>query len=217
MEQAWTYGVNLTFDLPFGFEEPSTFSVEYFRTDFKNQWLADQEFMSHAPVPAILFYNLEGRSFTNTYQVDLTTDLFRGFTLLATFRYNQSKVDLKGQGLVDRPLTSKYKGVLNVQYTTPSENWVFDVTGQLNGPARIPSFAATEEDAYSPVFPMFFAQVTRKINKWEIYVGGENLLNYKQPNPIISADDPFSSAFNASVIWGPLMGIRVYGGLRFTL
>lgn len=217
LEQAWTYGVNLTFDLPFGFEDPATFSVEYFRTDFKNQLIADQEFMADAPVPAILFYNLEGRSFTNTYQADLTADIFRGFTLLATFRYNQSKVDLKGQGLVDRPLTSKYKGVLNVQYTTPSENWVFDVTGQLNGPARIPSFAATEEDAYSPVFPMFFAQVTRKINKWEIYVGGENLLNYKQPNPIISADDPFSSAFNASVIWGPLMGIRVYGGLRFTL
>lgn len=217
MEEAWTYGVNLTFDLPFGYEEPSTFSVEYFRTDFKNQIIADQEFMFNAPVPAVLFYNLEGRSYTNTYQADFTADLFRGFTLLATFRYNQSKVDLKGQGLVDRPLTSKYKGVLNLQYTTPSENWVFDVTGQLNGPARIPSFAATEEDAYSSVFPMFFAQVTRKINKWEIYVGGENLLNYKQPNPIISADDPFSPHFNASVIWGPLMGIRVYGGLRFTL
>jgi len=217
LEEAWTYGLNLTFDLPFGFEEASTFSVEYFRTDFKKQLIADQEIMWDAAVPSIVFYNLDGRSFTNTYQADLTTELFRGFTLLATFRYNQSKVELKGQGLVDRPLTSKYKGVLNLQYTTPSSTWVFDVTGQLNGPARIPSFKAIQEEVYSPVFPMFYAQITYKINKVEIYAGGENLLNYRQPNAILSADDPFSPSFNASVIWGPLMGTRIYGGLRFTL
>ena len=217
IEEAWTYGLNLTFDLPFGYEDASTFSVEYFRTDFKSQLIADQEFMWNDPVPSILFYNLDGRSYTNTYQADLTTELFRGFTLLATFRYNQSKVERKGKGLVDRPLTSKYKGVLNLQYTTPSGNWVFDVTGQLNGPARIPSSILDLEGTYSPVFPMFYAQITRKIKKVEIYAGGENLSNYRQPHPIISADDPFSPGFNASMVWGPLMGIRVYGGMRFTL
>jgi len=114
-------------------------------------------------------------------------------------------------------LTSRFKGVLNFQYTTPADTWVFDVTAQLNGPARIPAFAAGQEDHYSPVFPMFYAQITRKFNKVEIYAGGENLLNYRQPDPIISADDPFSERFNASIIWGPLMGMRVYAGMRLTL
>jgi outer membrane receptor protein involved in Fe transport len=217
MEEAWTYGLNLTLGLPFGREGSSTLSLEYFRTDFINQLIADQEFLSNAPVPSILFYNLEGRSFTNTWQADLTTEPFEGFSVLATFRYNDSKVDLKGQGLTDRPLTSRFKGVLNLQYTTPADTWVFDVTAQLNGPARIPAFAAGQEDRYSPVFPMFYAQITRKFNKVEVYAGGENLLNYRQPDPIIAADDPFSERFNASIIWGPLMGIRVYAGMRLTL
>ncbi|MDD3549742.1 MAG: TonB-dependent receptor, partial [Bacteroidales bacterium] len=216
-EEAWTYGLNLTLGLPFGREGSSTLSLEYFRTDFVNQLIADQEFLSYAPVPSILFYNLEGRSFTNTWQADFTTEPFDGFSVLATFRYNDSKVNMKGQGLRDRPLTSKFKGVLNLQYTTPADSWVFDVTAQLNGPARIPAFAAGGEDHYSPVFPMFFAQITRKFNKVELYAGGENLLNYRQPDPIISADDPFSGNFNASIIWGPLMGIRIYAGMRLTL
>ena len=217
IEEAWTYGLNLTLGLPFGREGSSSLSLEYFRTDFVNQLIADQEFLSNAPVPSILFYNLEGRSFTNTWQADFTTEPFDGFSVLATFRYNDSKVNMKGQGLRDRPLTSKFKGVLNLQYTTPADSWVFDVTAQLNGPARIPAFAAGGEDHYSPVFPMFFAQITRKFNKVELYAGGENLLNYRQPDPIISADDPFSENFNASIIWGPLMGIRIYAGMRLTL
>jgi len=217
IEEAWTYGLNLTLGLPFGREGSSSLSLEYFRTDFVNQLIADQEFLSNAPVPSILFYNLEGRSFTNTWQADFTTEPFDGFSVLATFRYNDSKVNMKGQGLRDRSLTSKFKGVLNLQYTTPADSWVFDVTAQLNGPARIPAFAAGGEDHYSPVFPMFFAQITRKFNKVELYAGGENLLNYRQPDPIISADDPFSENFNASIIWGPLMGIRIYAGMRLTL
>ncbi len=217
IEEAWTYGLNLTLGLPFGREGSSSLSLEYFRTDFVNQLIADQEFLSNAPVPSILFYNLEGRSFTNTWQADFTTEAFDGFSVLATFRYNDSKVNMKGQGLRDRSLTSKFKGVLNLQYTTPADSWVFDVTAQLNGPARIPAFAAGGEDHYSPVFPMFFAQITRKFNKVELYAGGENLLNYRQPDPIISADDPFSENFNASIIWGPLMGIRIYAGMRLTL
>ena len=217
MEEAWTYGLNLTLVLPFGHGGSSTLSLEYFRTDFINQLIADQEYLWNAQVPSILFYNLEGRSYTNTWQADFTTEPFDGFSVLATFRYNDSKVQLKGQGLVDRPLTSKFKGVLNLQYTTPRDTWVFDVTGQINGPARIPSFAADTEEKTSPVFPMFYAQVTRKLKNMDIYIGGENLMNYRQPDPIISADDPFSPQFNASIIWGPLMGIRVYAGMRLSL
>ncbi|HPW78831.1 MAG: catecholate siderophore receptor CirA [Bacteroidetes bacterium ADurb.Bin037] len=217
LEEAWTYGLNLTLELPFGHGEKSSLGLEYFRTDFMNQLIADQEYLWDAQIPSILFYNLEGRSFTNTWQVDFTTEPFKGFSVLATFRYNDSKVHLKGQGLTERPLTSKFKGVLNLQYTTPSDTWVFDVTAQLNGPARIPDFAAGTGQKYSPIFPMFYAQITKKINKVEIYAGGENLLNYRQPNPIISADDPFSPNFNAAIIWGPLMGIRIYAGMRLSL
>ena len=62
------------------------------------------------------------------------------------------------------------------------------------------------------------AQVTKKLGKcWELYVGGENLTNYKQDHPIISSENPTSKDFDASMVWGPLSGIRAYLGVRFQI
>ncbi|MDR2585771.1 MAG: TonB-dependent receptor [Prevotellaceae bacterium] len=210
MEQAWTYGLNLTGYFTVGFGERSSLSFDFFRSDFTKQVLIDQERDKHY----VWFYNLDGRSYTNTFQVDMMLEPIERLSILTTFRHTDAKVHLAGQGMVERPLTGKYKGVLNVQYATRMNIWTFDVTAQLNGPSRLPNFV---DGDYSPVYPMFFAQVTRKFRDIDIYLGGENLSNYKQPHPIIDADNPFSRDFNASVIWGPLMGIKAYIGLRFTL
>ena len=121
---------------------------------------------------------------------------------------------MDGQGLVNRPLMSKYKGVLNLQYATNLNKWTFDVTAQLNGPAPLPLFMGGGE---SEVYPMFFAQVTKKFRGVDVYVGVENIGNYMQENPIISANDPYSDDFNASMVWGPLMGRKFYAGMRLTL
>lgn len=209
IEDAWTYGANLTGYFPLGFEDASL-SFDYFRTDFNKQVIVDQEY----DLSKISIYNLDGRSYTNTYQVDLSVEPIERLTMLATIRYTDAKTTLKGQGLVDKPLTSRYKGVFNVQYATRMNIWTFDFTAQLNGPSRIPDFAGGGE---SPVYPMLFAQVTKKFRDLEVYVGAENLTNYKQENPILDAQNPYSENFNASIIWGPLMGTKVYAGLRFTL
>ncbi|MCL1973873.1 MAG: TonB-dependent receptor [Bacteroidetes bacterium] len=212
MEQAWTYGLNLTGYFKLGQGEKSSLSFDYFRSDFKKQVLVDQE----RDLDYIWFYNLDGPSYTNTFQVDLMLEPIERFSILTTFRYTDARVYLAEQGTVERPLMSKYKGVLNLQYATRMNIWTFDVTAQLNGPSRLPLFAQSKGE-YSPVYPMFFAQVTRKLRNVDIYVGGENLSNYRQPHPIIEAENPFSRDFNATVIWGPLMGIKLYAGLRFTL
>jgi len=209
IEDAWTYGANLTGYFPFGFEDASL-SLDYFRSDFNKQVVVDQEY----DLSKISIYNLDGKSYTNTYQVDLSVEPIERFTMLATFRYTDAKITLKGQGLVEKPLTSRYKGVFNIQYATRMNKWTFDFTAQLNGPSRIPDFAGGGE---SPVYPMLFAQVTKKLRDLEIYVGAENLTNYKQENPILDSQNPYSENFNASIIWGPLMGTKVYAGLRFTL
>ena len=164
----------------------------------------------------VLIYNLDGKSFTDSYQVDFSVEPIERLSVIATFRYTDAKVELQGQGLVDRPLMSKFKGVLNIQYATRMSKWTFDLTGQLNGKSRLPNFVEGEEQ-YSPMYPMLFAQITRKFKGLDLYVGGENLLNYKQSNPIISADNPFSPDFNSTAIWGPLSGFKAYVGLRFTL
>jgi outer membrane receptor for ferrienterochelin and colicin len=210
IEDAWTYGANMTFYFPFGYEEGSL-SLDYFRSDFNSQVIVDQEY----DLSAISVYNLDGRAYSNTYQVDLSLEPIERLTMMATYRYSDAKTTYKGQGLVEKPLTSRYKGVFNVQYATRMNIWTFDFTAQLNGPSRLPYFV--EGGGTSPVYTMLFAQITKRFRDLEVYVGGENLTNYKQKNAIIGASDPYSEDFNASLIWGPLMGIKVYAGLRYTL
>ncbi|MBR5056335.1 MAG: carboxypeptidase-like regulatory domain-containing protein, partial [Bacteroidales bacterium] len=202
MEDAWTYGGNVTFYLPFGFDEENTYlSFDYFHNDFLHQVIVDQE----AEAGYVDIYNLDGRSFTNTYQVDFNVDPFERFNVVATFRYTDARVTLQGQGLVERPMTSRYKGVLNLQYSTPMSKWVFDFTAQINGPMKLPWFAAEAWGMEtSPIYPMLYAQITRKFRGIDIYIGGENLTGFHQMDAILSAKNPFSPAFNASCVWGPL-------------
>lgn len=220
LEDAWTYGGNITFYLPFGYENNTYLSFDYFRNDFLKQVIVDQEF----DIVQALAYNLDGRSFTNTYQVDFSVDPIERFNIITTFRYTDAKVTLKGQGLVERPLTSRFKAVLNLQYATAMNKWTFDFTAQLNGKTKLPNFMAGQDkviekdgEYFSPIYPMFFAQITRKFRGIDLYVGGENLGNYRQKNAILNADQPFSEDFNASAIWGPLSGIKIYAGLRLTI
>lgn len=210
IEDAWTYGANMTFYFPFGYEEGSL-SFDYFRSDFNSQVIVDQEY----DLSAISIYNLDGKAYSNTYQVDFSIEPIERLTMMATYRYSDAKTTYKGQGLVEKALTSRYKGVFNIQYATRMNIWTFDFTAQLNGPSRLPYFV--DGGGTSPVYAMLFAQVTKRFRDLEVYVGGENLTNYKQKNAILGASDPYSEDFNASLIWGPLMGIKVYAGLRYTL
>ncbi|MBR7157867.1 MAG: carboxypeptidase-like regulatory domain-containing protein, partial [Bacteroidales bacterium] len=208
MEDAWTFGGNFTQYFKIGECENSFVSFDYFRSSFNDQLVVDWDKYSKNNLVAV--YNCHGRSFTDTYQFDLSVEPFKRFTAILTYRYTNAKIEMDGQGLVNRPLMSKYKGVLNLQYATNLNKWTFDVTAQLNGPAPLPLFMGGGE---SEVYPMFFAQVTKKFRGVDVYVGVENIGNYMQENPIISANDPYSDDFNASMVWGPLMGRKFYAGM----
>lgn len=236
LEDAWTWGGNVTFYLPFGAEDTETYlSFDYFHNDFNKQVIVDPE--ASSPL-GIAFYNLDGKSYTNTYQVDFSVNPLERFNITATFRYTDAKVTLRGQGLVERPMTSRYKGVLNMQYATAMNKWTFDFTAQINGPMRLPKYAAQVWGmTTSPVFPMLYAQITRKFKGIDVYAGVENILGYRQHHAIICAEQPFgplyevygssaayimrmptaSEVFDASSVWGPLMGRKIYIGVRYTL
>ena len=69
----------------------------------------------------------------------------------------------------------------------------------------------------SPAYVILNAQVTKYFKRWELYFGGENLTNYRQDDPIISPRNPFGEYFDATIVWGPIMGIKAYAGIRITL
>ena len=182
---------------------------------------------------AIDFYALDGRSFTDNYQLDFTVDPVERFTVTATFRYTNARMNLAGQGLVEKPMTSRYKGVLNLQYATNLNKWIFDFTASVNGPSKVYNFMRDLKDdegkllyknGMTPVYPLLYLQVTRRLKGVDIYIGGENLTNFTQKNIILGKSRDASGhvhasqkSFDASAIWGPLMGVKFYAGVRFTL
>lgn len=217
-EKAVTFGGSLTQSFKILKAADATLSLDYFRTSFDNAVIVDQEMDGES----IHIYNSDAPSTTDTYQADLTWKPGARFDIFATFRYTDSHMTLnRSDGStyeVERPLVSRYKTLLNVQYATNMRRWVIDATAQLNGSTRLPvQDGVVENSERSPAYPMFFAQISRRIGGWEIYTGCENIANYKQDNPIINADNPFTSGFNSSVVWGPLAGRKFYIGARFNL
>ncbi|MDR0687401.1 MAG: TonB-dependent receptor [Prevotellaceae bacterium] len=215
MEDAWTYGLSLIKYIRVDNQEKATVSMDFFHTSFASQLIADQEVSGNQ----IWVYNLNGTSYANTYQVDVNVEPVERLGIYATFRYSDTKVQLREVGFARKPLVDRFKGLLNVSYATKFNKWMFDVTAQINGQSRLPNSRHVPgvTDGYSPAYPMFYAQVTKRYRALEVYLGCENIANYMQSNPIISAANPSSSDFNASVVWGPLMGRKFYAGLRWTM
>lgn len=215
LEESWTFGGNATWYMPFDKSGKTWLSVDYFGSIFTNQ-----VFIEYTD-SEIHFSEMKDRpgsySRTHNFQVDFSTEPFRGFTVTLTGRYTDARQSLACQSDDVKPMTSRYKGVLNLQYATRLNKWIFDFTASVNGPCRVWDFMKGYEGGYSPVFPLLYAQITRRFKGWDIYFGGENLTNYRQPCPIIGYDAPFGPDFDASCVWGPVSGIKIYAGFRFTL
>jgi outer membrane receptor for ferrienterochelin and colicins len=204
-EEAWNYGVNFTWNFTL-FGEKAEFSADGYRTSFVKQVIADQDSLP----TALFFYNLSGKSYANSLQVQFTCSPLKRFTILAAFRYNDVKVT-ENNRLVQKSMVNQYKSLLSLGYATKFEKWKFDLTGQLNGPARIPGHGD------SPAWFNLLGQVTKKFRKFDIYLGGENLTNFRQNDPIEEYWKPYHTHFDASMAWGPVAGISVYAGIRLMI
>ncbi len=205
-EEAWNYGATASFDIDI-FEKCLIVNLEYYYTNFTNQVVTDLDSDAHK----VRFSNLDGISYSHTFQIDATYPFFEGFSLLGAFRYNDVKTTINGV-LREKPLTSRYKGLMTATYKTPLEIWQFDVTMQVNGGGRMPDGFGTF-DAY----PILNAQILRWFRWGNIYIGGENLTNFKQKNPIVGCHDPWGDNFDATMIWGPVDGIMFYAGIKWKL
>jgi len=219
MESAWNYGGNLQFHFPIWKGEEASISIDYFHTKFDNQLITDLE----RNAGEVYFYNLRGKSFADVLQADLSFTAFRGFDVYAAFRWNNTQIAYQtaaGEILQrEKPLTSRFRGLVNLSYATKLRKWVFDFTAQINGPSRLPSLQGYgAAAAYSPVYPVLFAQITKNTKRFDVYLGAENLLDYRQKDAIVDWQHPFGSDFDAfSQVWGPLMGRRIYIGARIRI
>ena len=114
-------------------------------------------------------------------------------------------------------MNPKNRFFVNAGYATAYDKWRFDATVQWFGERSLPTIedhaGHTEENRTANPFSVLNSQVTRSFKHWDIYLGGENLLNFKQKDPIMNADNPFGHGFDASMVWGPVVGRVIYAGL----
>jgi outer membrane receptor for ferrienterochelin and colicins len=210
-EEAWNYGIALiqTYTL---LGRDLQLNAEYYRTDFQSQLVLDRE----TSADYIILSPLDGKSYANSIQFDVRWQPIERLDMLLAYRINDVKQTIGGE-LLEKPLTSRYKGLVNFNYSTNLKKWMFDYTIQFNGGGRIPDYQLSSGDSEFSPYTIMNAQVTKYFRYWNIYLGSENLTNFTQKNPISGADNPFGPEFSATNVWGPVVGRKIYLGLRFTL
>lgn len=214
-ETAWNFGINVTQYINL-WDNELMLNAEYYRTEFGDQMVTDMDIS-----PRVLkAYFSTSRSYADNVQIEGKYTLFRGFDITAAWRWNEAKQTLGGRRR-QRPLVSRYKGLVTLSYVTPLKTWQFDANVQFNGSGRIPTTEGNPEeylrDTEFDGYQMYNAQITKWFRHWSIYAGVENIGNFMQDDPIIAGNDPYGTYFDGSMIWGPLMSRKFYVGLRWSL
>lgn len=211
-EASWNKGISV--DQKFKlFNRSASLGLDFFRNDFINQVVVDVE-----DPRQIKFYNLTGRSYSNSLQSELAFTPIKQLDVKLAYRLFDVKTTY-GTQLLQKPLTAQNRAFANLAYET--NGWKFDYTITYSGQKRLPNTennpAHYQRASYSPAFTTMNAQVSKTFGKnspIDVYIGGENLTNYFQKNAIIAASEPFSPYFDASMIWAPISGRMFYAGIR---
>ena len=206
-ERSWNYGFSLIkgFDL---WQLPSSLSLDVFRTEFVNQVVVDWETAS-----AIRFYNLEGDSFANSVQLGFDSELARDVNLRLAYKYYDVQLDYRS-GRKQKPLQPEHRFFANLGYV--GSKWRLDGTYHYTGAMRVPATANHLDGQTSKPFGLVNTQVTYIPKpELEFYVGAENAFDYRQTDPIVSANDPFAKSFDTTQVYAPVVGSMFYLGMRY--
>jgi outer membrane receptor protein involved in Fe transport len=194
--------------------------MDLHHTTFDRQVVADLDSYPRE----VRFYGIQNGSRATSVQVELNMQALEHLDTRLAYRFLDVRQRLNGVEL-EKALTARHRALLNLGYVIEGgdeggERTAFDVTLQWFGPKRIPNtrdnppeYRARER---SPSFATVNAQVSRTFSPGiEIYLGGENLFDFTQDDPIIDPGNPASPFFDASLVWGPITGRMIYGGVRY--
>lgn len=216
-EAAWNFGVGGSWTLR-PLQKKTTISAEYYHTTFSSQLMANLDRDPHA----VYIYSSQGRSYSHSLQLELSVDLLSDLNLTAAWRLTDVKAAYYGDGLQQKPLTPRNKGLFTLGWSPNMGLWQFDLSCAINGSGRMPRPYTLADGSLSwperyKAFAQLNAQITRNFRHWAIYLGGENLTAYRQKNPVIGASDPWGPDFDATMVYGPLQGAMIYVGFRYNI
>ena len=242
-ERSMNTGISTVFYIPMGKKELQI-SGEYYYTKFLDGVIADMDRSLHG-ITLYNMRDVEGAQyFSHNWQVEATVEILRGWTMTTAFRYTDVKqttfnTSANEYQLRDKPLQNKFKGIITTSYQTPLKTWQFDLTAQFNGEGRMPDGFKIPEGSnqyrihngyiYHKWYPQLLGQITKFFRTWSIYLGAENMTNFTQDNPIVGERleakgnthggfvNPQSPNYDASMIWAPIHGWKLYLGFRWAL
>lgn len=245
-ERSMNTGVSTVFYIPLGKRELQL-SGEYYYTNFLDGVIADMDNNIHVIHLYNLSQVEEAKYFSHNWQIEANMEILRGWTMTAAFRYTDVKQTnfnalANEWQLRDKPLQNKFKGIITTSYQTPLKTWQFDLTAQFNGEGRMPDGFVVPEGSqqytirngyiYHKWYPQLLGQITKFFRTWSIYLGAENMTNFTQDSPIVGERrstnttqshnqhgfvNPYSSNFDAAMIWAPIHGWKLYLGFRWAL
>ncbi len=214
-EVSWNYGASVSHQFKV-FGRQTTVYASFYRTDFENQVIIDLD----ANTQSVDVYNLTGASYSNSLQAEIGYEPVKRFEIKAAYKWNDVWMTTANQ-LRQKSLVKQHKILTTFSYATNFNKWQFDLSVHVHGPSRIPTTESNplqyQLAATSAWHVTMNMQVTKRFKWFELYVGAENLTNFRQKNAIIAADDPYGPFFDASLVWGSTMGINPYLGLRYKL
>jgi outer membrane receptor protein involved in Fe transport len=208
-EISWNIGGSLVQEFKL-FKQKASISFDFYHTYFENQLIVDREGYQ------TVFNNQKGQSYSNSFQTELSFNILKNWDMRIAYKFLDVIAKYGGTSQ-QQVMIPRHRGFFNTGYITRNKRWEFNATISVFGESRLPGISPTDAVFYSEIYPMLNAQITHVYKKWDFYIGGENLTNYKQKKAIIDAQNPFGNTFDATQIWGPVMGINVYAGLRYSI
>ncbi len=214
-EVSWNFGGSIVQRFKLG-KRIGNIAIDLYHTFFENQLVIDRD----EAFDQIIFRNLEDRSFSNSLQAELSLPVSKTIDIRFAYKYLDVRSEFGGE-LQQRVMIPKHRGFVNIAYQTRNKRWEYDLTCSVIGQVRLPQNLLPDgtytKDNMSEVYPLVSGQFTHVFKKWDFYLGGENIFNYRQSNPIIDAQNPFSQTFDATRVWAPIFGANVYLGVRFAI
>lgn len=216
-EKALNYGFSFTQNFNTEAEDViGHFMVDFYRIEFQNQIFPDYD---SDPTKAII-ENFEDPSISNGLQLEFFVKLWdqvefkAGYTYLDVYRV----VDGVNEQL---PFNAKHKFLTTFSYKPLSKEYHFDVNLHWFGQQRLPITDSNPVEYQRPDFSESYfvinPQFTYSFEFFDVYLGCENLLDYRQERPIISWENPFGPYFDTSSVWGPTKGREIYVGITYRL
>lgn len=187
-------------------------NVDLFHTRFMQQTIVDLDINPQA----VFISNLTGESYATAFQIQAEYEPVRRLDVRIAWKMQDVQQTLAGR-LQDKPFVANQRFFVNFAFETKSK-WNFDATLNWTGSKRLPFTGKNPEifqiPSHSPDFFIFNGQVTKAWKSLELYGGVENLFDFRQNQLIVNPSQPNQPYFDASMVWGPVIGRMWYSGLR---